>query len=162
MKKTIFLAGAMVWAASSLLSPASLGAVQMEGESRSYFQVRESTEGSRFFTLYEYLDTAVSGSGALPLSFHFGGWGRLDLGEERAGGSTAQEFQYGYLLYYGEKSNSLFKLGRFKVNEGVAAAEKIDGLYAGGDFKGGSRWSSSLECPLRSTRAAVPMISPTA
>ena len=49
------------------------------------------------------------------ISFHFGGWGRLSLGEETYGDSTRGEFQYGYVDYRPPKANSVARLGRMYV-----------------------------------------------
>jgi len=104
------------------------------GSSRTYLPARESLSGNSHTDLYEYLDLELSGAGMKGVSFHFGGWGRVSLGEDTYGDSTRGEFQYGYLDYRHEKANSVVRAGRMYVSEGVAAYESVDGLQFTSDL----------------------------
>lgn len=101
---------------------------------------RTPYEGSKnFFPAYEYLrlslmSTEKDGSST---SLHFGGWGRVDLGDKSARDKyTDADVQYGYLSYQGAKNNLVFNAGRQFVAEGVAA-QRLDGVYARSDFAAG-------------------------
>jgi hypothetical protein len=68
------------------------------------------------------------------LSFHFYGWGRLDLADRStAEGDTDGDLTYGYLKYHFPKANSEIKAGRFFTFEG-GVAEQIDGVAARADL----------------------------
>jgi len=91
---------------------------------------RETAGGQkdRYFPLYEYLSTDAANLGGKPLSFHFYGWGRVDLGEDSGSDSTSGEVGSIYLEYLHPEGNAQAKLGRFFLTEG-AAMEIIDGAF---------------------------------
>ena len=91
---------------------------------------RETTGGQkdRYVPLYEYLSTDAANLGGKPLSFHFYGWGRVDLGENSGSDSTSGEVGSIYLEYLHPEGNAQGKLGRFFLTEG-AAMEIIDGAF---------------------------------
>ena len=91
---------------------------------------RETTGGQkdRYVPLYEYLSADAANLGGKPLSFHFYGWGRVDLGEDSGSGSTSGEVGSIYLEYLHPEGNAQAKLGRFFLTEG-AAMEIIDGAF---------------------------------
>ena len=91
---------------------------------------RETTGGQkdRYFPLYEYLSADAANLGGKPLSFHFYGWGRVDLGEDSGSDSTSGEVGSIYLEYLHPEGNAQAKLGRFFLTEG-AAMEIIDGAF---------------------------------
>lgn len=82
----------------------------------------------RFLPLYEYLSADAADLGGKPLSLHFYGWGRLDLGEESGSDKTAGEIGSAYVEYLHPQENGQAKLGRFFLAEG-AAVETIDGIF---------------------------------
>lgn len=98
--------------------------------SRTYLQVRETLGSDTVIPIYEYLDAHIDDVGLENLSFHFGGWGRLDLADKSPinGKRTNGDLQYVYLSYIGGKGSTLVNLGRTLVYEGVAS-ERIDGVY---------------------------------
>jgi len=91
---------------------------------------RETTGGQkdRYFPLYEYLSADAANLGGKPLSFHFYGWGRGDLGEDSGSDSTSGEIGSIYLEYLHPEGNAQAKLGRFFLTEG-AAMEIVDGAF---------------------------------
>lgn len=97
-----------------------------------YYQ-REQAGGQkdRYFPLYEYLSADAANLGGKPLSFHFYGWGRVDLGEDSGSGGTSGEVGSIYLEYLHPEGNAQAKLGRFFLTEG-AAMEIIDGAFVKG------------------------------
>ena len=82
----------------------------------------------RYVPLYEYLSADAANLGGKPLSFHFYGWGRVDLGENSGSGSTSGEVGSIYLEYLHPEGNAQAKLGRFFLTEG-SAMEIIDGAF---------------------------------
>ena len=82
----------------------------------------------RYAPLYEYLSADAANLGGKPLSFHFYGWGRVDLGKDSGSGGTSGEVGSVYLEYLHPEGNAQGKLGRFFLTEG-AAMEIIDGAF---------------------------------
>ena len=85
-------------------------------------------EKNRYAPLYEYLSADAANLGGKPLSFHFYGWGRVDLDKDSGSGSTSGEVGSLYLEYLHPEGNAQAKLGRFFLTEG-AAMEIIDGAF---------------------------------
>ncbi len=83
----------------------------------------------RYAPLYEYLSADAANLGGRPLSMHFYGWGRVDLGDESGTGRNSGEFSSFYLEYQHPTGNAQAKLGRFFLTEG-AAMDTIDGVFA--------------------------------
>lgn len=109
----------------------------LSGESTTIFRIKESIDKKNIYPAYEYLRlsaTNLDKDGRL--SFYFGGWGRVDLGDRSTDKYQDGDIQYGYLSYRSPKNNLVVNLGRQFVAEGVAA-ERIDGAYLRSDFKGG-------------------------
>ncbi len=76
----------------------------------------------------QYLGVDAGGIADGNLSFHFYGWGRLDLADRSpVNGEKDGDASYGYLEYRFPKANAQIKAGRFFVVEGVAN-EQIDGI----------------------------------
>jgi hypothetical protein len=82
----------------------------------------------RYAPLYEYLSADAANLGGKPLSFHFYGWGRVDLEEQSGTGKTSGEVGSLYLEYLHPQGNAQAKLGRFFLTEG-AAMDTIDGAF---------------------------------
>lgn len=82
----------------------------------------------RFIPLYEYLSTDAANLGGKPISFHFYGWGRVDLDKDSGSGNTSGEVGSIYLEYLHPEGNAQAKLGRFFLTEG-SAMEIIDGAF---------------------------------
>lgn len=122
----------VVW----MLQPETVSA-GTDGTSRTYLRSWESTDGKVHTPLFEYLDLDTTLGTGGPFSFHFGGWGRVDLGEETDGRSSRGELQYGYFTWNGGTGNRVARAGRIEVSGGVAAAERLDGLSLGSDLVGG-------------------------
>ena len=85
-------------------------------------------EKDRYAPLYEYLSADAANLGGKPLSFHFYGWGRVDLGEPSGSGRMSGEIGSLYMEYLHPQGNAQAKLGRFFLTEG-AAMDTIDGAF---------------------------------
>jgi hypothetical protein len=83
---------------------------------------------NRYAPLYEYLSADAANLGGKPLSFHFYGWGRVDLDTDSGSGNTSGEIGSIYLEYLHPEGNAQAKLGRFFLTEG-SAMEIIDGAF---------------------------------
>src|SRR5208283_392533 len=86
--------------------------------------------------LYEYLNFTLDNVGDEKVSFHYGGWGKVDLADKSYGRSLDTDLQYAYLSFRNDKNNSTLNFGRVFVTDGVAA-EKVDGFYAKTDLMSG-------------------------
>ena len=135
MNKRVVFSMLVLFAMLALPAPGLTA--ELSGSSRTFLPVWEFADDSDHVGLYEYLDLQLSGIGSRDISFHFGGWGRVDLADDTFGESSNEEFQYGYVNYRHEKANAFFRAGRLFVSEGVAAFENLDGFYASGDLAGG-------------------------
>jgi hypothetical protein len=94
----------------------------------SYQRELAGGQKDRYAPLYEYLSADAANLGGKPLSFHFYGWGRVDLDKDSGSGSTSGEVGSIYLEYLHPEGNAQAKLGRFFLTEG-AAMEIIDGAF---------------------------------
>ncbi|NOY52014.1 MAG: hypothetical protein GXP58_00115 [Deltaproteobacteria bacterium] len=115
--------------------PAPLFAVDMTGSSRTYFQGRESYDGDTYLPLFEYLDFSLNDFAKDEYSFHFGGWARRDLNNQKSFDerNANLDLQYAYVDLHRDTANTVVDFGRVPVYEGVAS-ESVDGLYARSDF----------------------------
>lgn len=134
----------------SLLSagPAMAEGTVLSGESTTIFRVRESIDHKNLAPAYEFLNlkaTNLDKDGRL--SFFFGGWGRIDLGNRSTDKYQDGDLQYGYLSYRSPKNNLVANIGRQFVAEGVAA-ERLDGLYVRSDFAGGFGGAAFVGAPV--------------
>jgi hypothetical protein len=115
-----------------LLFAGTVLAADLSLSSKTYGLVyeREVAGGQkdRYVPLYEYLSADAANLGGKPLSFHFYGWGRVDLDKDSGSGSTSGEVGSIYLEYLHPEGNAQGKLGRFFLTEG-AAMEIIDGAF---------------------------------
>lgn len=111
-------------------------AANIAGTSNTYLRSSETVDGSNLLPLYEYLDFSVQNLGTESVSVHFGGWLRYDLRDDTFGKNKNSDLQYGYVSYARKTGNAVVNLGRVMVFEGVAA-ERVDGIYARTDVKGG-------------------------
>jgi hypothetical protein len=116
--------------------PFTASALDLAGQSRTYFQSGQASDGTRYLPLYEYLNFNVGNAGSDAVSFHFGGWYRYDLQNEEFGTKSTGDLQYAYVTLKKNTGNSALSFGRLWVNEGVASAQ-LDGAYARTDLKGG-------------------------
>lgn len=114
------------------LLPAPCNAADITLSSRTYllYYEREVTGGAdqRFAPLYEYLSGDASNLGGKPFSFHFYGWGRLDLKDDTDDDGRGGDIASAYLRYLHPTGNAEMRLGRFFLAEG-AAAEILDGVF---------------------------------
>ena len=94
----------------------------------SYEREMPGGQKDRYAPLYEYLSADAANLGGKPLSFHFYGWGRVDLDTDSGSGNTSGEVGSLYLEYLHPEGNAQAKLGRFFLTEG-AAMEIIDGAF---------------------------------
>jgi hypothetical protein len=94
----------------------------------SYQREQAGGQKDQYAPLYEYLSADAANLGGKPLSLHFYGWGRVDLGEDSGSGNTSGEVGSIYLEYLHPEGNAQAKLGRFFLTEG-AAMEIIDGAF---------------------------------
>jgi hypothetical protein len=131
------LALACLSLSASLLLPALTGgdasAADLSLSSKTYllFYEREfsGAQKDKYAPLYEYLSTDAYNIGGKPVSFHFYGWGRVDLGEDSGDNGTAGDVGSLYLEYLHPEGNAQLKLGRFFMTEG-AAVGILDGGFA--------------------------------
>lgn len=117
---------------TSLVVPGPVPAADMTLSSRTYllYYEREAAGGTKekFAPLYEYLSGSARSLGGTPVSFHFYGWGRIDLGDDSGSGNRSGDLGSAYLQYLHPAGNGEIRLGRFFLTEG-AAFEIIDGLF---------------------------------
>ncbi|GAB4294885.1 MAG: hypothetical protein Fur0034_03040 [Desulfuromonadia bacterium] len=128
----------------------------VSGDSSTYVRLKKVDTGSKTLPVFEYLNLSVTDAKTPSLSFHAGGWGRLDLSDQGYDTRKNGDLRHAYLLYRGETANAQVKLGRLTVFQGVAA-ETIDGVSASTDFRGGSavHSSSASRCRALPTRNLV-------
>jgi len=122
------------------LLPAPCLAADITLSSQTYllFYEREVVGGekNKFAPLYEYLSGDAGNLGGNPLSFHFYGWGRLDLADDTDDNGYAGDLGSAYLQYLHPTGNGEMRLGRFFLTEGVAS-EILDGIFLKGRTKAG-------------------------
>ena len=131
------LALACLSLSASLFLPALTGgdasAADLTLSSKTYglYYERELAGGQKdkYAPLYEYLSTDASNIGGKPVSFHFYGWGRVDLGDDTGENGTSGEVGSLYMEYLHPEGNGQVKLGRFFMTEG-AAVGILDGGFA--------------------------------
>lgn len=114
---------------SLVLFPFISHAMTPGGESRTYVQMKETSDSDTLVPFFEYLDFNLDRISDKNISFHFSGWLKYDLADESYNKKYDNDLQYAYLNVYSEKSDINLKLGRFYVFEGVAA-DQVDGIYA--------------------------------
>jgi hypothetical protein len=124
------LVSGLLWTA-----PLNAGDLSFSGEATTIFRMRTTTDNKDLYPAYEYLrlnltDNRSDGSG---VSFHLGGWGRVDLADKSTADRADDDLQYGFITYRGAKNNTVVSVGRQFISEGVAT-EKMDGLYLRNDF----------------------------
>jgi hypothetical protein len=111
------------------ISPALAAAQDFWATSRTYLQLRESVNDKDLAPAFEYLDlNATDLWGGRDISFHAGGWVRLDLADRSGEDDLNQDLSYAYLSYRITPA-LLVRGGRVLVFEGVAS-EIVDGAYA--------------------------------
>jgi len=117
------------------LLPAPCRAAEINLSSRTYllYYEREVAGGDdqQFAPLYEYLSGSARELGGMPLSFHFYGWGRIDLADDTDDDGTGGDLASAYLQYLHPTGNAEMRLGRFFLTEGTAA-EILDGIFLKG------------------------------
>ena len=126
-----FLVAAVSLVLSALpTGPATAAEVTLSSKTYGLLFEREFAGGrkDRYAPLYEYLSADAANLGGRPLSFHFYGWGRVDLAEQTGAGKTTGEIGSLYLEYLHPEGNVQGKLGRFFLTEG-AAVDTIDGAF---------------------------------
>jgi len=118
-----------------LLVPSHVGAADVSLSSRTYLLAfeRDLPGGSsqRFAPLYEYLSGDARNLGGHALSFHFYGWGRIDLADDTDEDGRSGDLASAYLQYLHPTGNAEVRLGRFFLTEGTAA-EILDGIFLKG------------------------------
>ena len=120
----------------SLLLPAffsgNAAAADVNLSSKTYgiMYQREFPGGEKdsYAPLYEYLSLDAGNLGGKPVSFHFYGWGRVDLGDQTGSGKTSGDVGSAYIEYLHPEGNAQARLGRFFLTEG-AAMEMLDGAF---------------------------------
>ncbi|MGZ8449747.1 MAG: hypothetical protein ACXWWV_09170 [Candidatus Deferrimicrobiaceae bacterium] len=94
----------------------------------SYQRENPGGDDRNFAPLYEYLSGDASNLGGKPLSFHFYGWGRLDLRDDTDDDGRGGDIASAYVQYLHPTGNADMRLGRFLFTEGTAA-EILDGIF---------------------------------
>jgi hypothetical protein len=130
-----------------LSSPVPSSAFTLTGDSNTFLSARETSDNSKIIPVYEYLDFSVDNIGDTRVSFHFGGWGKADLDDESYGKRYDADLEYAYLSFRNNRNNTTVNIGRLLVFEGVAA-DRVDGIYARTDLKGGFGVSGFVGSPV--------------
>lgn len=130
------LAGTIVFLVSLL--PITALATDAGIDSTTLFRFEERSapgfDKQRVIPATQFLGADVNGIGDENLSFHFYGWGRVDLADRStADGKSDGDLTYGYLRYYFPKANGEIKAGRFFIYEG-GIVESINGVSARADL----------------------------
>jgi len=127
--------GTLVLLLALICLPGPLYAVDLNGASRTYFQVRESFDDETYLPLFEYLDFSLDDFAKEAYSFHFGGWARRDLNNEKSFDqrSSNLDLQYAYVNLHRDEANGIVNVGRVPVYEGVASVS-VDGFYTRSDL----------------------------
>jgi len=114
------------------LKPATSPAAEFSLSSQTYllYYKQDITGGNKqtFAPAFEYLSGDAQNLGGMPLSFHFYGWGRLDLADDTGTGSHTGDIGSAYIQYLYPTGNAEVRLGRFFLTEG-AAMDTIDGIF---------------------------------
>jgi hypothetical protein len=116
--------------------PFTAFAVDLSGQSRTYLQTRELSDGTRLTPLYEYLNVRTDNLGTEAVSFSAGGWYRYYLQSTNFDDKDTGDLQYAYLTIKKASSNAYLNIGRVLVNEG-AVSSQLDGAAARSDLRGG-------------------------
>ena len=116
--------------------PLTTFAVDLSGQSRTYLQTRELSDGTRLTPLYEYLNIRTDKLGTDAVSFSAGGWYRYYLQSTDFDDKDTGDLQYAYLTIRKASSNAYLNIGRVLVNEG-AISSQLDGAAARSDLRGG-------------------------
>ena len=116
--------------------PFTAFAVDLSGQSRTYLQTRELSDGTRLTPLYEYLNIRTDKLGTDAVSFSAGGWYRYYLQSTDFDDKDTGDLQYAYLTIRKASSNAYLNIGRVLVNEG-AISSQLDGAAARSDLRGG-------------------------
>jgi hypothetical protein len=130
--------GAVILFLTLTCLPLPLYAIEMNGTSRTYLQDRESLDDEALLPLFEYLNFSLDDSSKGEVSFHFGGWARKDLNNNKSfdNRSSNADLQYAYLNLHRGEGNAVFNIGRVPVYEGVAS-ESVDGVFVRSDLRYG-------------------------
>ena len=115
------------------LLPSPCQAADITLSSRSYLLAyqRDVTGGDdkNYVPVYEYLSADASNLGDKPISFHFYGWGRVDLADDTNDDNGYNgDLGSAYFQYLHPTGNAEMRLGRFFFTEGTAA-EIMDGIF---------------------------------
>lgn len=114
------------------LLPVPSRAAEIHLSSRTYllyFERDLAGGGDRTYApFYEYLSADVGELGGHPVSFHFYGWGRQDMGDDTGSGDRTGELSSAYIEYRHPTGNGEIRVGRFFLSEGTAA-EILDGVF---------------------------------
>ena len=116
--------------------PFTASAVDLSGQSRTYLQTRELTDGTRLTPLYEYLNFRTDNLGMEAISFAAGGWYRYYLQSTDFDEKDSHGLQYAYLTIRKSSANAYLNIGRVLVNEGIVSSQ-LDGAAARTDLRGG-------------------------
>lgn len=130
-----FSAGCLAVAAFGTAEPVLAADTVFSGEFNTLLRMSRDLNKRNIYPVYEHVRLQVDKTlqDDSEISFQFGGWGRLDLGDKSSSNSTDGDVQYALISYRGAKNNLVANLGRQFVTEGVAA-EIMDGLYVRQDF----------------------------
>ena len=128
--------------------PMAADAASLTGDSQTILRMRETTDNRDHYPLYEYLNLNADSQWRQGfLTANFGGWGRVDLKDQRAGAANDKAMQYGHIGYRGDKNNLAFQAGRQFIAEGVAT-ERLDGLYLRNDLAKGFTAAAFVGSPV--------------
>ncbi|NVN98347.1 MAG: hypothetical protein HXX17_03415 [Geobacteraceae bacterium] len=123
---------------SIVLLPSALSAAEISIDSNTIFRIeKRDMIGSGKDTIMpatEFIGFDANRLADTNLSFHFYGWGRMDLKDKSYNDDNADAgFTYGYLRYRFNSANADVRAGRFFVHEGIVN-EQVDGVSARTDL----------------------------
>lgn len=128
--------------------PAAVDAASLTVDSNTILRMREKFDGRSDYPLYEYLNVSVDSQWHQGfVTADFGGWGRVDLRNQRTGSPNDKAMQYGHVGYSGKMNNLSFQAGRQFIAEGVAT-ERLDGLYLRNDLAAGFTTAAFVGMPV--------------
>lgn len=144
------LLGNLTVACSLLATVPAMAETTFSGQSDTILRMGQTIDKNNLYPAYEYLRFSLVSAekDGSSISFNFGGWGRVDLGDKSSPDRyTDKDLQYGYLSYRGAKNNFTANAGRQFVVEGVAA-QRLDGLYLRNDFAAGFAGAAYVGAPV--------------
>lgn len=147
---------ALVMLLGALLLPAPAGAAELGANSTTLFRFEQRAvpgfAGETAVPATEFIGADLEKLGDGNLSMHLYGWGRADLAERSSGKEPSEaDLAHAFMKYRFPRANGELRAGRVFVREG-AAVERIDGVSARADLRGGLALALFGGAPVRLDR----------